>query len=247
MANGRENRKKPIAAHGTWVPVPLDFLRSRACAELSPHGAKLLLDLLALLNPNAIGNGDLSLSPKTMAVRGWSGRATLHATVSELLEYGIIVLTHQGSRLDCCLFALTLYPMDCDLRKVEVGPGSYTHFEFEKGGARPPTLEANAKWRRARKAKTVAPPRNKVTGKRTATVQTPDSQAIKSPTLDHHGTKSPVLADFTVPPRVTSLKVPFVGTELPLHIPGSEPHIGGLGVYCRLTAKPVRLFTNLTH
>lgn len=238
MANGRENRKKAIAAHGPWVPVPLDFLRSRACAELSPHGAKLLLDLLSLLKPNAVGNGDLSLSPKTMGVRGWSGRATLRAAVSELMEHGLLIQTHQGSRLDCCLFALTIFPMDCDLRKVEVGPGSYTHFNYEKGGARPPTPEAKAKWRRARKTISVAPPRNEVNGKRTATVQTPEFPVIKSPPLYRHGTNSQVFAVVTVPPRVTSLKEPSVGVGLLPRIPASRTRMGQMLRCTRPTNRP---------
>ena len=67
---GRDRTKKhSIAVNGAWLPVPLEFLRSRACAELSPHAAKLLLDLMALLGPNATRNGDLSLAPKAMKAR----------------------------------------------------------------------------------------------------------------------------------------------------------------------------------
>lgn len=207
VANGRNSKKKGIAASGTWVPLPLDFLRSRACAELSPHGAKLLLDLLALLGPNAGRNGDLSLSPKTMAVRGWSGRATLGAAVHELLEHGILVQTHQGSRLDCSLFALTLFPLDCDPKKIDVGPGCYTHREFEKSGLSPPTDDKKAKWRQARKEKPktilLTPPRYEVEGKRTATVRTHVFQGVRILSSYRGGTKPPVLPDSTVPPRVT--------------------------------------------
>ena len=86
---GRDRTKKhSIAVNGAWLPVPLEFMRSRACAELSPHAAKLLLDLMALLGPNATRNGDLSLAPKAMKARGWSGRETLRMAVAELLEHG---------------------------------------------------------------------------------------------------------------------------------------------------------------
>lgn len=62
---GRDRTKKHgVAVQGSWLPMPLAFLRSRACASLSPHGIKLLIDVLALLGPNATRNGDLSLSGK---------------------------------------------------------------------------------------------------------------------------------------------------------------------------------------
>ena len=90
-------KKRGIAVTGAWLPLPLDFLRSRACAELSPHGMKLLIDCLSMLGPNAIRNGDISLTPKLMAVRGWSGRETLGAAVRELIDHGLLIQTRQGN------------------------------------------------------------------------------------------------------------------------------------------------------
>jgi hypothetical protein len=81
----KQTGNKSVAVTGDWLPLQLKFLRSRACAELSPHAAKLMLDVFALLGRNAFGNGDLSLTPKLMAARGWSGRNTLKAAVQELL------------------------------------------------------------------------------------------------------------------------------------------------------------------
>lgn len=168
----RNSKKRGIAVAGTWVPLGLTFLRSRACAELSPHGAKLLLDLLSLLGPNAVKNGDLSLAPRVMNVRGWSGRETLRSAVCELIEHDLLVQTKQGGRKDCSLYALTLFPLDCDLRKLDVGPGCYTSRDWEAGGLNAPTEENPATWRRARKqfgmtrhgtkSAKLGPPRDKV-------------------------------------------------------------------------------------
>lgn len=191
--------------------MPLAFLRSRACAELSPHGSKLLLDVLALLGPNATRNGDLSLAPKAMAMRGWSGRSTLQAAVKELEAHGLLVRTRQGGRLDCTLYALTLFPIDCDARKLDAGAvGSYTSRDFEGAGLTPPTAEAPATWRQVRKTQTVAPPRDEVPTKRPATVRTPSAQDAKTGTLYRHGTKSPVFDPTAVPPRVTYIDKPSV-------------------------------------
>ena len=170
----RSSKKRPVAVTGSWQPIPLDFLRSRACAELSPLGAKLLLDILGMLRPNAAGNGDISLTPKVMAIRGWSGRASLGAAVQELLANNLLVMTRQGSRLDCSLFALTLYPLDCDISKLDVRPGCYLTNDFKASDGSlgdVPTDCKPALWRRARKTQTVAPPRYEVPSKRSATVR----------------------------------------------------------------------------
>lgn len=150
---GRE-KKRRIAANGPWLPVPLEFLRSRACAEISPLAIKLLIDLLGMMGPNCSGNGDLSISPKALSVRGWASRASLQQATLELLEHGLIVVTRQGSRTACRLFAVTLFPLDCDQSKLDIRPGSYTHREFMQGenrNADPPTDADPARWRRARK------------------------------------------------------------------------------------------------
>ena len=152
---GREKKRK-IAAVGRWLPVPLDFLRARACAEVSPHAAKLLLDVLALLGPNCSGNGDLSLTPKTLAVRGWASKASLQAAIRELIDNGLLAITKRGSRTDCMLFACTLFPLDCDQSKLDSKPGAYLHTDYmghDNHLSKPPTEDCPAIWRRARKLK----------------------------------------------------------------------------------------------
>lgn len=176
MANAKGGRGK-VTVVGPWQPMPLAFLRSRACAELSPHATKLLLDCLAMLAPNGGRNGDISLAPKVMAPRGWNSRETLGNAVAELSAAGLLIKTRQGSRLDCSLFALTLYPLDCDLRKLDVRPGCYSLSDWTLAGEgveKPPTEHLPARWNRVRKAKKVAPQRNKARKKRSTTEQKAD-------------------------------------------------------------------------
>jgi hypothetical protein len=174
----RDQKKHGIAVTGPWVPVPLDFLRSRACAELSPHAAKLLLDVLATLSTNASRNGDISLAPSLMRVRGWTGRQTLNAAVSELEGHGLLFKTRQGSRLDCSLWACTLYPLACK-RPLDVKPGCYRLTAYMAGGdlANLPTEQKPATWRRARKTVLLTPPRDEVEAKRPATGRTPSAES----------------------------------------------------------------------
>lgn len=175
MISKRSNKRRGVSITGPWVPCPLDFWRSRAFASLSPHACKLLNDCLALLGPNAHGNGDLCLSHGVMRKRGWSGRETLGAAIRELEAAKLLIRTRHGSRLDCSLWALTLYPLDCDLDKLDVRPGSYTTGDWRTaflGADKPPTDNYPATWARTRKLKTVAPPRDDMEQKRPATGRT---------------------------------------------------------------------------
>ena len=214
-------KKRGIAVNGSWLPLPLDFLRSRACADLSPHGMKLLIDFLSMLGPNATRNGNVSLTPKLMAVRGWSGRETLGAAVRELIDHGLLIQTRQGSRLDCSLYACTLYPLDCDIRKLDVGPGSYRTTDWMCGGdlANAPTETHKARWRHARKGtstgsrkagktQTVAPPRDDVPLDRPAPGRSDAENDAEFSSSSRPGTKPPVFEGVSVPPRVTYIDVP---------------------------------------
>lgn len=164
-------KKRPVAVQGSWLPLSLEFLRSKVCAELSPLALKLLVDALALLGPNAIRNGDLSLTPKALAIRGWSSRASLLCALRELQDAGLIVVSRQGSRMDCSLFAIALYPLDCDLTKLDIAPGSFKQRDLD---TTPPHPSSPARWNRARKLKTVAPPRNNTPANCSATERKQD-------------------------------------------------------------------------
>lgn len=151
----RQSKKELVTCLGPYNPLTLEFLRSRACAELSAHATKLMIDILSQLGPNGFRNGDITLAPKVMAVRGWSSRATLLSARAELQDAGLIVQTRQGSRLDCSLWALTLYAMNCDRKKLDVGAGQYERTDWMKaspGCAKPPTKTQPAVWKRARKS-----------------------------------------------------------------------------------------------
>jgi hypothetical protein len=148
------SKKELVTCLGAYNPLPLEFLRSRACAELSPHATKLLLDILSMMGPNGYRNGDISLAPKVMAKRGWTSRASLGAAIAELQDARLLVQTRQGGRLDCSLWALTLYVMDCDRKKLDVGAGQYERTDWMQvspGCAKPPIDSHPAIWKRARK------------------------------------------------------------------------------------------------
>ena len=153
----KSGRKRPLAVTGeSWTPVSLDFLRSAAFASLSPHGVKLLMDMHAALGPNATGNGNISIAHKLMKPRGWSGRTTLLAAAKELESAGLIRQTRTGTRTDCILWAITLYPLDCDVKRLrlDAGAGSFSASDWRVKApdrVKPPTADQPVSWVRPRK------------------------------------------------------------------------------------------------
>lgn len=140
--------------------MPLEFLRSRACAELSPHALKMLIDLCAGLGANASGNGDLSAAPAVMRPKGWSSDASRRAALLELEAADLIGITKRGNRRDCTLYAVTLWPLQCDLSKLEHGPAAFTTNDWIKCGidrAERPSADAPATWKPLRKNENSAP------------------------------------------------------------------------------------------
>lgn len=158
MSRGR--KKESVTCVGPYQPVPLEFLRSRACAELSPLAKALLLDILAQMGPNGFRNGDITLAPKVMAVRGWTSRTSLNAACNELRDARLIVQTRQGGRKDCSLWALTLYAINCDRKKLDVGGWSYERSDWMAGPvgrSKEPTAASPAVWNRPRKNSLACP------------------------------------------------------------------------------------------
>ena len=141
---------------GPWFAMSLAFLQSTACARLSPIAVKMFIDMCAQLGPGARGNGDLSCARSTMAPRGWTSNETRQAALQELEAAGLLVVTRRGGRNRCALYALTLWPLDCDLSKLEVGPGAYTTLDWERGGAERPSDDKPAAWRSQRASNPIA-------------------------------------------------------------------------------------------
>lgn len=147
-------RREEPACELPYSPLPLVFLRSRACAQLSPHAAKLLLDIVAQMGPNGYRNGDITLAPKVLAVRGWTSRASLTMATYELETARIIRRTRDGGLHRPGLWALALYSLNCDRQKLDVGAGNYLRSDWAK--ARPdakdmPTDAVPAVWTKPRK------------------------------------------------------------------------------------------------
>jgi len=211
-AESRDRKKNPVTVVGPWIAMPLDFLRSRAWSELSPQAAKMLLDLCAQLGADAKGNGDLSAAPTMMRPKGWVSNANRVAALQQLEAARLIVLTRRGNRRRCALYAITLWPMQCDFSKLDHGPGSYSQTDWQNLSAdriKTPTTDAPAKWKPLRENEIGAP----ATGQPPADMNPPRDNlaAVTQSNEPATGTKGPALAFQVIPPRDTYLDSPSGG------------------------------------
>ena len=113
--NSKKTKPKHKAGSGAYNAVPRACLQSNSLAKLSPYAKALLLDLMAQYN--GFNNGDLSVAWKLMEKRHWKSKETLSNAKKELLNNGWIIVTRQGGRNKCSLYALTLYNIDEDIKK----------------------------------------------------------------------------------------------------------------------------------
>lgn len=229
MANGRAgssngSKRHGVAVRGSWVPVPIELLRSRAFASLSPLATKLFWDLVSQLHPNAGNNGSLSAARAVLQLRGWVSAASQQAAIAELIAARLLCITRQGGRRRCTLFALTIYPLDHDPATMEVGPGAYASRDWTE--ARPDAedvlhprvlapdwtdrVPAPAVWAVPRKA-AKHPPENEsrapVTGPHTQSMTPPrvNSNLVKGRFGPVAGSKANVSTESVAPPRGTSI------------------------------------------
>jgi hypothetical protein len=150
-------RKKKRGSDGVtvlppWLPLPLKAIRSRRFAQLSPLAARLFLDAVSLLGANGYGNGDLCLTFAFLKERGWKSKASVANALRELRDAELLFITRQGGRRRCSLYALTLWEINCDLNKLDVGPGVYSISDWHQDPQlrTPPTQCCPAQWKRCR-------------------------------------------------------------------------------------------------
>ena len=120
-----KNRKEK----GSFSSIPHQVTNSDNYRSLSYTATKLLLDTIARYNGK--NNGDFDYTLTTMKSWGWKSNDTIARAKNELLIKGWIVLTRQGGRNKCNLYALTIHAIDYCNGKLDVKP----------------TERASAKWK----------------------------------------------------------------------------------------------------
>lgn len=152
MGKGAKGKGGKVAVDGGWIGVPCDFLGSRACAELSPLAAKMLLTLMGQLRRNHGGNGRLDAHAPRLRRYGWTSVASARAALRELADADLIAQTVAGKKGTVGLYGITLFPMSCDPRGLEVGPGAWrvAQWRDRPGAADEPNADRPATWARPR-------------------------------------------------------------------------------------------------
>jgi hypothetical protein len=120
-------RDKGRAEGGSFVALPHSLLNAPKFCDLSGKAVKLLLDVYAQYKGH--NNGDFSIAWKLMSVRGWKSKQTLYAARKELIGKGFLMLTRQGGRHQCSLYAVTWQSIDeckgkLDVPATRVAPGN---------------------------------------------------------------------------------------------------------------------------
>lgn len=205
-ASGRNS----VTVMGLWFPMPLEFLLSRVCASLSPHAVKMFIDLCSQLKANGYGNGDLSAAPAVMRPRGWTSNTTRLAALAELVEVGVLSVTRQGGRRNCSLYAITLWPIQCSLDKLDHGPGSYTQQDWRRAlNGAPERVNADnpAQWAKTRRKNALACPDAGQPPSGLNPLRDNPAPAAQ-PFEPAAGSKQPNFSADLVPPRDTFLETP---------------------------------------
>ncbi len=95
---------------GSFVAMPHACLNHPNYTRLSPRAVKLLFDLYAQFRGN--NNGDFTAAWSYMSKHGWHSKDQLNKATRELLTAGWIMLTRQGGRNQCSLYAVTFQAID---------------------------------------------------------------------------------------------------------------------------------------
>jgi len=85
------------------------------------HPAKALLVDVAM-QYSGTNNGDLAITLSMMKKRGWRSNSTLRRALDALVEAEWLMLTRQGGRHKCSLYALTWESIDECGGKLDVKP-----------------------------------------------------------------------------------------------------------------------------
>jgi DNA-binding MarR family transcriptional regulator len=126
----RRNRNKGRRTSGTFMQIQHYILKSKEFGALTPYAVKLLLELAK--EYNGTNNGDFSAAYSVLKKRGWNSPGTLSETLKELRRAGWIVVTRQGGRNRCSLFAVTWWPIDGCNGKIDYMAESVARNDWRK-------------------------------------------------------------------------------------------------------------------
>ncbi|GAB3366260.1 hypothetical protein GCM10027431_07970 [Lysobacter rhizosphaerae] len=116
----RKRRKFKGRTSLPFIAIPREVLDSSEFGDLSPQATKLLMELSRQFRGN--NNGDFSAAWKPLSERGWNSPGTLNRAKKELTETGFALVSRQGGKNRCSLYAMTWWAIDECNGKLDVAP-----------------------------------------------------------------------------------------------------------------------------
>lgn len=119
MARNKKGNKSKFIFPKNGFTIDHRVLNHPDYIILSNSAKSLLFDMFPFYN--GFNNGDLSIAPDDMEIKGWS-KTTLHRAKEELIKFDWIRLTGLGQRKfrPCHLYAFSWVPLDECKGKLEI-------------------------------------------------------------------------------------------------------------------------------
>lgn len=118
MSHAKRARKNYGSTCPRFIQLEHRIVDSENYQKLTTKAVKLFIDMMRQYN--GFNNGDLTATWSIMEKCGWRSRHTLYRALQELLYYEFLILTRQGGRNRCSLYALTTRSIDACKGKLEV-------------------------------------------------------------------------------------------------------------------------------
>ncbi len=137
-AKNRYQRQKGRNPSDSFLGLPHRLIHHDNFRTLSSRATKLLIDIAAQYRGS--NNGDLCAPFRLMKKRGWRSSDQLYKARNELLDRELIVVSRQGGRNRCTLYALTWLSVDdcdgkLDINASVVPPNSWKNWAAPHGGS----------------------------------------------------------------------------------------------------------------
>ena len=130
MSSDSEKRRRVTGLKTTknFIALPKACLNHSNYLGLSAYAVKLLLDIY--VQYSGFNNGDFNCTWSLMKKRGWKSESTLNKVKKELLNTGWIILTRQGGKNRCSLYAVSFQSIDdckgkLDIPTTNTAPGNW--------------------------------------------------------------------------------------------------------------------------
>lgn len=125
MDNNTRKKKKNKSKYSpsSYFALPHALIDHPDFLSMNWSSQALLIHMCRLYN--GFNNGDISIPHSIMKNKGWS-KSSLEDGKKELLKMNWLVLTRQGHKHQCSLFALSWIPLDECKSKLDITHKAYS-------------------------------------------------------------------------------------------------------------------------